>query len=771
MTRLRGPSAGLLLAAAFLIAYFAARHVGLRPALCEVLSAGPAAWAAVVLLRQARRESGADRRFLGLLALSALVWLLGQALWTLAVARGEEPQAGHFPLLDLLFIGFTVPTLAAALGRPRGESVPAEAMERLELALLVTAVSLVFLRLLLLPLAGYEGARGFRAMLLACLCLATAALSVAHVVLGDDDGARRRYALLAFFALSYGIGSGLANGLGTMPAPGGPLDLAWFVPFFFLAAIGGGDRRGWGHLQASQVLWIVGSLPLVLELFAHLLSADPPAGREVVVAFAVVLSLGGAALLQVQGRTNERRLVRDREHLETERRSGRLESLASVARPLLADLRRTMDVLSFRAAVAESALGSEASSVGDQVERALLLIGEIEGALNRSPSSRRQVVDLPPLVECVLGAEVDRGLALSFRVVAAPSLPRVRADLDAFSSAVRELARNAAQASPPARLEVRIRSEGAFVVLEFADDGPGIPEPIRRHVFDPFFTTRRVGEGVGLGLTLVHFVSLEMGGSVRLDPAEGHATSVVLRVPADEHPPRAARARIFVYPILALAALLTLVSVAPAHAGGLVRAATAAVSFLAAGLLARAAWGASFRSLFFRLLALGALLPGAEALFGLRLSFWADWPWAMAVLVASRPGGETASPRRRAVPWLGFGVYLAAHAGIVLLDPAAPPAQSSEFASSFLRLVLASAAAAAAVRIPEAPLRRGLEGLALALALWALAAAAGTWASWILPPGDLPLRDLGAFLPLLILAGLGRAEGRRERVPAQGAPA
>ena len=101
---------------------------------------------------------------------------------------------------------------------------------------------------------------------------------------------------------------------------------------------------------------------------------------------------------------------------------------------------------------------------------------------------------------------------------------------------------------------------------------------------------------------------------------------------------------------------------------------------------------------------------------------------------------------------------------------AAASAATSELTASFLRLVLASAAAAAAVRAPDPPVRRGLEGLTPALAIWALTAAAGTWVSPILRPSDLPLRDLGAFLPLLILAGLGRAERQRERAPALALP-
>jgi signal transduction histidine kinase len=51
-------------------------------------------------------------------------------------------------------------------------------------------------------------------------------------------------------------------------------------------------------------------------------------------------------------------------------------------------------------------------------------------------------------------------------------------------------------------LTLRTRVEGAWLVVEIEDDGPGIPEEIQTKVFDPFFTTKSPGEGTGLGLNI-----------------------------------------------------------------------------------------------------------------------------------------------------------------------------------------------------------------------------------------------------------------------------
>jgi len=71
----------------------------------------------------------------------------------------------------------------------------------------------------------------------------------------------------------------------------------------------------------------------------------------------------------------------------------------------------------------------------------------------------------------------------------------------------------------------------AYVLLEVADTGPGIPPEVLQHLFNPFYTSKAPGKGTGLGLTICASIVAQLGGRIDLESAPGHGTTARVLLP------------------------------------------------------------------------------------------------------------------------------------------------------------------------------------------------------------------------------------------------
>lgn len=91
---------------------------------------------------------------------------------------------------------------------------------------------------------------------------------------------------------------------------------------------------------------------------------------------------------------------------------------------------------------------------------------------------------------------------------------------------------DAMHGQPAPRLEVTVARSAGQVRLSVRDHGPGIAEEVRSHLFEPFYTTKPAGEGLGLGLAISLAIVESYGGTLRTDNAADGGAVFVLTLPA-----------------------------------------------------------------------------------------------------------------------------------------------------------------------------------------------------------------------------------------------
>lgn len=238
-------------------------------------------------------------------------------------------------------------------------------------------------------------------------------------------------------------------------------------------------------------------------------------------------------------------------------RSERLASLGTllsgVAHELnnpLSNISTSCQILIEEADAAQpAALRKHLSNIDRQTERARAIVRSLLD-FSRDRAFSRETVRLKPLVEQTVGFVRGEIAARSVVRLAIADELVVPADAPRLQQVLVNLIRNAmAGLGPDGRIDIAAEyvaagaplpgtafgpgcgSDEEMVEIRVADDGPGIPPDILPRVFDPFFTTRDVGHGMGLGLFVVYEIVDEHGGCIAVDSAPGAGACFRIRLP------------------------------------------------------------------------------------------------------------------------------------------------------------------------------------------------------------------------------------------------
>lgn len=114
-------------------------------------------------------------------------------------------------------------------------------------------------------------------------------------------------------------------------------------------------------------------------------------------------------------------------------------------------------------------------------------------------------------------------------------LPDVKADQAQITQVLVNTVVNAVQAMPNGgQLTIRTKTSVNSVLLLVEDTGVGMEENIQRQIFQPFFTTKDVGQGTGLGLAVVYGIVTSHGGTIHVESTVGLGTKIEIRLPFAE---------------------------------------------------------------------------------------------------------------------------------------------------------------------------------------------------------------------------------------------
>lgn len=176
--------------------------------------------------------------------------------------------------------------------------------------------------------------------------------------------------------------------------------------------------------------------------------------------------------------------------------------------------------------------------IAAQADRAADIVRNL---LDFSRTERPALKELAPVSVAATSASLVKNQMLAAGIVfsldAPPDLPPIRGDLRSLQQVLVNILLNAAQATPrggTVRLTVASDGQGA-TCFTVADSGPGVPPDVRQHIFEPFYTTKGVGKGTGLGLAVAYSLIKLHGGRIEVGTSEfgGAAFTVCLpNIPA-----------------------------------------------------------------------------------------------------------------------------------------------------------------------------------------------------------------------------------------------
>ncbi|MEE8398971.1 MAG: ATP-binding protein [Desulfobacterales bacterium] len=173
-----------------------------------------------------------------------------------------------------------------------------------------------------------------------------------------------------------------------------------------------------------------------------------------------------------------------------------------------------------------------------ELRRAKTIVSALLG-LSRQTQTYSETVNINTVVKDALRILRSQYKDRDLNIVEdfAPDLPDIQGNFANLGQVAINIIKNAIQAitdsSGSIFLTTRNDEDNNQVVIECTNTGSQIPKSIRSDIFKPFFTTKEVGEGTGLGLYICHEIVQRHGGTITLEDADEDTVRFVIRLPVN----------------------------------------------------------------------------------------------------------------------------------------------------------------------------------------------------------------------------------------------
>ena len=313
-----------------------------------------------------------------------------------------------------------------------------------------------------------------------------------------------------------------------------------------------------------------GSLTIMDEMLVHILGSEEilclplMTQGETVGVFVIGVERASAASIAAQSRlltlyadqvAMSLRLDQMRKAQTRLYQAGRLAASSALARKVAHEVNNPLSIIKNYLKILGMKLGTdnmaqdELRIVNEEIDRVALIIRQLTD-LTSEKDRVRQAVDVNGLLRdlsTIIEKSFSTASRIRFHLDLDPALPGLVTDRNGLKQVLINLLKNAIEAMKQGgNLYVRtkclvtrdleemaVKREGKaeqYVEISVRDDGAGIPEAVRQRLFEPYVTTKGEGHS-GLGLSVVHSIVKDLGGTIQCESAEGKGTTFVIRFP------------------------------------------------------------------------------------------------------------------------------------------------------------------------------------------------------------------------------------------------